>query len=129
VLPAWDGTHLLRMWHMRRDMGMWFPWFDKTLACARSVEPAIEPARLNAEIREVAKQPASFAPAWQAALAWPLPERLAQLPHRVALLAGAVDLFDACIPTAAAICPGAPVLCYGDSVSERAAAIRAALAG
>jgi pimeloyl-ACP methyl ester carboxylesterase len=32
VSPTWDGTHLLRIWHMRRDMGLWWPWFAKHMA-------------------------------------------------------------------------------------------------
>ncbi|WP_137179705.1 alpha/beta fold hydrolase [Roseomonas sp. AR75] len=128
VLPAWDGTHLLRMWHMRRDMGLWFPWFDRTLACARKAEPRLEPERLQEEIREVAKNPASFGPAWQAAIAWPLPERLAQLPHRVALIAAEADLFGECLDLAAAMRPEVTPLRYGEAVADRAAAIRAALA-
>jgi pimeloyl-ACP methyl ester carboxylesterase len=129
VLPAWDGTHLLRMWHMRRDMGLWFPWFDRTLACARRAEPCIEPERLQAEIREVAKNPASFTPSWQAAIAWPLPERLAQLPHRVALIAAESDLFGECLALAAAMRPDAAPVRYGDAPADRVAAIRAAYAG
>jgi hypothetical protein len=129
VTPVWDGSHLLRMWHMRRDMGLWFPWWDRTLAAARAVEPRLAPEDLQQEIREAAKQPASFAPAWQAAIGWPLPERLAQLPHRVALLVSGADLFGQCLDQAAAVRPDAHVIRYADTTSDRAAAVRAALAG
>ena len=30
VAPSWDGSHLLRIWHMRRDMCLWWPWFEKS---------------------------------------------------------------------------------------------------
>jgi pimeloyl-ACP methyl ester carboxylesterase len=129
VTPVWDGSHLLRMWHMRRDMGLWFPWWDRTLAAARKVEPRLEPERLQEEIREVAKQPASFAPAWQAAIGWPLPEMLARLPHRVAFLAAASDLFGECLEAASAMRPDARIHRCGDGVADRVAAVRAALAG
>ena len=127
VTPVWDGSHLLRMWHMRRDMGLWFPWWDRTLGCARKVEPRIEPERLQVELREMAKHPESFAAAWRAAIAWPLPERLAGLPHRVALMAAESDLFVQCLDLAATVRPEAPVHRCGDDVASRAAAIRAAL--
>ena len=127
VTPVWDGSHLLRMWHMRRDMGLWFPWWDRTLGCARKVEPRIEPERLQVEVREMAKHPESFAAAWHAAIAWPLPERLAALPHRVALMASESDLFVQCLDLAAAARPGAPVHRCGDDAASRAGAIRAAL--
>jgi pimeloyl-ACP methyl ester carboxylesterase len=129
VTPVWDGSHLLRMWHMRRDMGLWFPWFDRRLDTARQVEPRLEPERLQAEIREMAKQPASFAAAWQAAIAWPLTERLAALPHRVALMATDSDLFGQCLADAAAVRPEAAMHRCGDATADRAATIRAALAG
>jgi pimeloyl-ACP methyl ester carboxylesterase len=127
VTPSWDGSHLLRMWHMRRDMGLWFPWWDRRLATARKAEPRLEPQRLQDEIRELAKQPASFGPAWQAAIGWPLPERLAALPHPVSLIAANSDLFGQCLDDAAVVRPDAPVRRYGDDVADRAAAIRAAL--
>ncbi|MGX9962341.1 alpha/beta fold hydrolase [Roseomonas sp. F4] len=129
VTPVWDGSHLLRMWHMRRDMGLWFPWWDRRLETARSVEPRIEPERLQAEIRQVAKNPASFAPAWQALLAWPLQERLAALPHRVVLLEAENDLFGQCMPLVQAVRPEASLLRCGDNVPDKVAVIRAALAG
>jgi pimeloyl-ACP methyl ester carboxylesterase len=128
VTPCWDGSHLLKMWHMRRDMGLWFPWWDRRLATARGVEPRIEPDRLQAEIREQAKNPRSFAPAWRSAILYPLPERLAALPHRVALLAAESDLFVQCLPDAIAMRPDAAIHRFGDDVADRAAAIRAALA-
>lgn len=127
VTPCWDGSHLLKMWHMRRDMGLWFPWWDRRLVNARSVEPRIEPERLQIEIREQAKNPASFAPAWCATIAWPLPERLAALPHRVALLAAESDLFGQCLNDAIAVRPDATIHRYGDALSDRVAAIHAAL--
>jgi pimeloyl-ACP methyl ester carboxylesterase len=128
VTPVWDGSHLLRMWHMRRDMGLWFPWWDRSLAASRKVEPRIEPERLQAELREVAKQPASFAPAWQAAIGWPLVERLATLPHRVAFIAAESDLFGECLGEAMAVRQEAGLHRCGDGVAQHAAAIRAALA-
>lgn len=127
VTPCWDGSHLLKMWHMRRDMGLWFPWWDRRLVNARKVEPRLEPERLQVEIREQAKNPRSFAPAWRAAVAWPLLERLAALPHRVALLSAESDLFAQCLPDAAAVRPDASLHRHGDALADRVAAIRAAL--
>jgi pimeloyl-ACP methyl ester carboxylesterase len=127
VTPSWDGSHLLKMWHMRRDMGLWFPWWDRRLVNARKAEPRLEPERLQVEIREQAKNPRSFAPAWRAAIAWPLLERLAALPHRVALLSAESDLFAQCLPAAAAMRPDAAIHRHGDTLADRVAAIRAAM--
>ena len=35
VTPTWDGSHLLRVWHMRRDMELWWPWFERKRQNAR----------------------------------------------------------------------------------------------
>ena len=83
VTPAWNGEHLLRVWHMRRDMELWFPWYDRRRENARKVEPRIDPARLTFEVREAMKQPASFAPAWRAVLNYPLQRRMAEVKQRV----------------------------------------------
>ncbi|HET7671017.1 MAG TPA: alpha/beta hydrolase [Burkholderiales bacterium] len=86
VTPAWNGEHLLRVWHMRRDMELWFPWYDRRRENARTVEPRIDPARLTLEVREAMKQPASFAPAWRAVLRYPMQRRLAEVKQRVLLM-------------------------------------------
>jgi pimeloyl-ACP methyl ester carboxylesterase len=37
IAPTWDGTHLLRAWNLRRDMALFWPWYDQTPAGRRSV--------------------------------------------------------------------------------------------
>ena len=88
VTPAWNGEHLLRVWHMRRDMELWFPWYDRRRENARTTEPRLDPARLTLEVREAMKQPASFAPAWRAVLSYPLQRRLAGIRQRVVSMTG-----------------------------------------
>ena len=97
VTPAWNGEHLLRAWHMRRDMELWWPWYDRRRESARKVEPRIDPARLTAELREAMKQPASFAPAWRAVLRYPLQKNLKPGMH---LITSAHDVFAGCMPKA-----------------------------
>jgi pimeloyl-ACP methyl ester carboxylesterase len=100
VTPAWNGEHLLRAWHMRRDMELWWPWYDRRRENARAAEPRIDPARLTLELREAMKQPASFAPAWRAVLSYPLRQRLEEVKAPVHLLTAAQDVFARCVPQA-----------------------------
>lgn len=93
VEPAWNGEHLIRVWHMRRDMELWWPWYDRRRARSRTVEPRIDPARLTLEVREMLKQPASFAPAWRAVMSYPFARRLALTAQPCRLIAASQDVF------------------------------------
>jgi pimeloyl-ACP methyl ester carboxylesterase len=123
VTPTWDGTHLLRVWHMRRDMELWWPWFERKRENARSTEPRIDPARLTLEIRESMKQPASFAPAWRAAMSYPLQVRLAETRQPCLLLGARADLFFRCLPQAAAARPEVQTLEIADDFRMHAQAV------
>ena len=100
VTPSWSGEHLLRAWHMRRDMELWWPWYDRRRESARTVEPRIDPARLTVELREAMKQPASFAPAWRAVMGYPMHRRLAEVKQPMVLMTAAQDVFARCVPQA-----------------------------
>lgn len=127
LVPRWDGTHLVRAWHHRRDQALWWPWFDRRHTAARRGAPlALDTDAMTLEVREQMKQPASFAPAWHAVMAYPFVERLAAWRGRVALLAAAGDLFGQCLPVAAEACGAQPVV-VDATVAARAAAIIAAL--
>ncbi len=128
VLPAWNGEHLLRAWHMRRDMALWWPWYERGLKNIRHVEPRIDPAALTIELREAMKQPANFAPAWRAAMTYPMRQRLAELRRPCLLMAAPEDPFSQCLPAARAACPDATVADIEDSAASRARAVEAFVA-
>ncbi len=121
--PVWDGSHLTRVWHMRRDMELWWPWFDRRNATTKKTEPRIDPARLTIEVREMMKQPASFAPGWRAVLDYPLAERLALTHQRCGILVAAQDVFAPCAGYARAVRPDARFIEIADSAAARAEAV------
>jgi hypothetical protein len=47
IAPVWDGSHLLGLWHQVRDREMFFPWYRRTRAAIRNIDPAIDPERLT----------------------------------------------------------------------------------
>ena len=99
--PCMDGSHLLRLWHMRRDMAFWWPWFDRRRECARQAPLAIDPHTLTLEIREMVKQPAHAGAALRAALEYPMVERLHELRGKVHLLGRCDDPWAPCLSEAA----------------------------
>ncbi len=120
---AWNGEHLIRAWHMRRDMELWWPWYERRRANARTIEPRIDPARLTIELRETMKQPASFAPAWRAVMNYPIHHRFARTTQPTRLMAAPEDVFAHCLPHARAARPDARLAEVQDSAESRARVI------
>ena len=114
VLPVWEGSHWLRAWHHLRDSELWWPWFDRTHGAARRGDLHIDPADLTLRVREAMKQPASYAPAWRAALEYPGREHRAGIEAPVFEMAAGPDEF----------APHAPGMKTADDLRSRAQAIR-----
>jgi pimeloyl-ACP methyl ester carboxylesterase len=123
VTPTWDGSHLLRVWHMRRDMALWWPWFEKKREFARKVDPRIDPAELTLEVREIMKQPGSFAPAWRSVMAYPMATRLAQTTQPCLLMSAKTDVFEPCLQQAASVRPGLLPLWVDEDCAARSQAL------
>ena len=98
VTPVWEGSHWLRAWHHLRDAELWWPWFERTHRAVRAAAPRIDPGLLTIRVREAMKQPASYGPAWEAALGYAWRERLASLNVRVRLQADPGDVFAHLLP-------------------------------
>ncbi len=47
IEPAWDGTHLVRLWHEVRDRELFHPWFERGRAHIRPVEPRLDAESLT----------------------------------------------------------------------------------
>ena len=123
VAPTWDGTHLLRIWHMRRDMGLWWPWFEKTHVHQKTGTPHIDPQAVHLEVREMAKQIAGFAPAWRAALAYPMDQGLAKTQQACLMMCAEKDLFRPCFEQALAVRSDARALYLSGDDALKAKAI------
>ena len=95
VAPSWDGSHLLRIWHMRRDMGLWWPWFEKSHQHKRE-HLNIEPETINCEVREFLKQPYNFLSSWRAVIHFEMIEKILTLKQRALFICAKNDLFEPC---------------------------------
>jgi pimeloyl-ACP methyl ester carboxylesterase len=128
IEPSWEGAHLLRAWHHLRDQELWWPWFERGHRTIKTTAPRIDPAALTLRVREVIKQPASYAPAWQVALEDPMLDRLlgaTTLASRTLMFAAPEDVFVQGLRRALMAMLGAGTADITDDPASRAAAILA----
>lgn len=116
--PVWHGGHLLLCWHMLRDGRLFFPWFRRTSAAARRIEPDLDERRLHLELRELLKASGAWQNLWADALEYPVESALRKLAGRSLLAASAVSPWREAGTTAAAQIPG---LRFHTLPAERAA--------
>jgi pimeloyl-ACP methyl ester carboxylesterase len=50
ILPQWDGSHLIRLWHEIRDRELFHPWFERGRANIRPVEPQLDAESLTESV-------------------------------------------------------------------------------
>jgi len=95
VAPRWDGSHLLSIWHMRRDMGIWWPWFEKDHLHKRQYLN-IQPEKINLEVREFLKQPKSFLDTWRSVIRYDVMQQILTVKQRKLFISTKDDLFQPC---------------------------------
>jgi len=77
IVPQWDGGHLLRLWHEMRDRQFFLPWFERTRAATRQIEPAVDAEDLTLQVF-AALRCSDWQGAHDAWLRWPA-ERLSEV--------------------------------------------------
>ena len=92
--------------------------------CARS-QPRIDPAKLTVEVREIMKQPRSFAPTWREIMSFPMRSRLAETTPPCLLMGARADIFFRCLSEASGTRQAAQTLEIADNHEARAKAIMA----
>lgn len=70
-----DGGHMIWGWNLLRDMALWFPWYDKTPACAFPNDLPT-PEQLHERFRDWIKSGTTYHKSYRAAFAYPTAERL-----------------------------------------------------
>jgi pimeloyl-ACP methyl ester carboxylesterase len=50
IVPAWDGSHLIALWHSLRDRELFHPWFERQRANIRSAEPHLDAEGLTQSV-------------------------------------------------------------------------------
>ena len=77
--PDWYGGHLLMIWHMMRDQGLFWPWFKRGKAGIIWQEPYIDTEMVNGRVLEVFKAPVMWRLAYQSHFDYPTHDQLAQV--------------------------------------------------
>ena len=74
--PVWYGGHLLMIWHMMRDQGLFWPWFKRNREGIVWEEPFIDPEMINRRVLEVFKAPNMWRLAYQSHFDYPTHDQL-----------------------------------------------------
>jgi len=69
IVPAWDGSHLIALWHTLRDRELFHPWFQRQRSNIRSAEPHLDAESLTQAVF-AALQCANWVQAHQHWLQW-----------------------------------------------------------
>lgn len=123
VNPVWDGSHLTRAWHHMRDQELWWPWFDRRAAAARTHKLATDTWLLTRRVRESLKQPDNYAPVWRAILRYPLLEKMPLIECKTNVASAAGDLFERYAGGACTALNGKKTVGLPDGMAARATAL------
>jgi pimeloyl-ACP methyl ester carboxylesterase len=121
--PAWDGSHLTRVWHHMRDQELWWPWFDKKAASARTHKLATDPWLLTRRVRESLMQPGNYAGVWKAILQYPLLENMSRIACKANVASVAGDLFERWVGGACGVLNEKKPMSLPEKIDARARAL------
>lgn len=124
VVPRWDGSHLLALWHRLRDQELSWPWYERSASGIRRRVADLDGARLHEATVDLAKQPVAYADAALAALEIDLNRVLRAVERPLLLLADEHDPRDRGIAKLARLARSARVAARPGTPEELAAAIR-----
>jgi pimeloyl-ACP methyl ester carboxylesterase len=85
LAPRWDGTHLVTLFHRFRDQELSWPWYDRRVKAIRQREPRLDAAHLHLQTLDALRQIDHYGDAANAALDYPVKERLEEVHQRVLL--------------------------------------------
>ena len=126
LVPQWDGAHLLRLWSVRRDAKLWWPWYRRLPDRHRpSSPPAVE--ALQRDVVELLKSGPTYALAYRVALGYPTRDRLPRVAAPTLVCATEHDILREYSAEAAALVPGGTARVVPAAVGARAAVYSAFL--
>jgi pimeloyl-ACP methyl ester carboxylesterase len=85
LAPRWDGTHLHSLWQRLRDQELAWPWYARGKAAIRVCEPRLDAEHLHRQLLETLPQLDHYGDAANAALEYPVKDRLEEV-HQPVLL-------------------------------------------
>ena len=127
LVPSADGSHLVMAWNFLRDQTLFWPWYNRTRAGIRWVEP-LGPSKLHAWLLELLASGATYPIAYRAAFRHPARERLPLLATPALFGARGTDMIHAATVEAAALAQRASTATLPEDDAGAAAVIAAFLA-
>jgi pimeloyl-ACP methyl ester carboxylesterase len=102
--PLDDGTHLVKLWHMLRDMTLFWPWYRHSTEGIRRFPPA-DAEGLHRRMVDTVPALTTYHLAYSAAFRYPTRERLRGLQHQALICAGPTDPLMSVAAEAARLAP------------------------
>jgi pimeloyl-ACP methyl ester carboxylesterase len=78
IQPVWYGGHLLEAWHLMRDQGLFWPWYDRTRRGIIRKPTYIDPVMIQQRVLELFRSNGQWRHAYRAHFTYPLKARLAK---------------------------------------------------
>lgn len=91
IAPRGDGAHLVTLFHRFRDQELSWPWYDRRAAAIRPREPRLDAEHLHLQVLDALRQIDHYGDAANAALDYPVKDRLDEVHQRVLLPSTAGD--------------------------------------
>jgi pimeloyl-ACP methyl ester carboxylesterase len=91
IQPNWYGGHLLEAWHLMRDQGLFWPWYDRTTRGIIRQPLYVDPAMVHSRVLELFRSEGMWRKAYQAHFNYPLKAKLKQCKLPMQFVAPAWD--------------------------------------
>jgi pimeloyl-ACP methyl ester carboxylesterase len=118
-----NGGHLIDLWEALRYEQLYWPWYNRSLAAIRPIEPQMDFDRLTLRTVGILKQYRNFAPMTRALLSYPLMDRLPQVRAPIVVGAQPSDPFARFVADAAKPVTGTKSVTFPEDPAAKAAAI------
>ncbi|MBT5240133.1 MAG: alpha/beta fold hydrolase [Rhodospirillaceae bacterium] len=79
IAPRWDGGHLVTAWAIVRDMGLYWPWYNRTKEGAIQRDANLDPDFLDSRVQDLLKIGDAYQKAYAASFTYPMADKLAAL--------------------------------------------------
>lgn len=91
IQPVWYGGHLLEAWHLMRDQGLFWPWYERTRKGSIRQPINVDTQMVNRRVLELFRSEGMWRQAYQAHFAYPLRSKLAKSKVPTAFVAPSWD--------------------------------------
>jgi pimeloyl-ACP methyl ester carboxylesterase len=78
IQPVWYGGHLLEAWHLMRDQGLFWPWYDRSRKGAIRQPIYVDPVMVHSRVLELFRSNGMWRHAYQAHFSYPTKSKLAR---------------------------------------------------